>query len=66
MENSKKVDMILESIREEVSQFVSRESEISSSVDYEEQVLELSKKFARELITNSMGKMPRSRNSKKK
>ena len=59
------VDAILESMREEVMQFVKQESQISSSTEYEERVLELSKKFAQGLISKSQGKTPKSRNSKK-
>ena len=67
MESKKKeiVDAILESMREEVSQFVEQESQITSATEYEERVLELSKKFALGLIDKSQGKMPKSRNSKK-
>lgn len=66
MKNQQIVDSILESLRQEVSQFVEEESTITDSVEYEERVLELSKKFARGLITQTKGKMPKSRNSKKK
>ena len=59
------VDALLESMRAEVMQFVKEESQIKSSLEYEERVLELSKKFAAGLITQSQGKMPKSRNSKK-
>ena len=52
-------------MREEVKQFVEQESQITSSTEYEERVLELSKKFAAGLIAKSQGKMPKSRNSKK-
>ena len=59
------VEAILESMREELSQFMDEESQITSSTEYEERVLELSRKFAQGLITKSQGKMPKSRNSKK-
>ena len=65
MNTKEKVDAILESMREEVKQFVEQESQISSSTEYEERVLELSKKFALGLIAKSQGEMPKSRNSKK-
>ena len=65
MKSKEIVDAILESMREEVQQFVEQESQISSSAEYEERVLELSKKFALGLIVQSQGKMPKSRNSKK-
>ena len=65
MNTKEKVDAILESMREEVKQFVEQESQITSSTEYEERVLELSKKFALGLIDKSQGKMPKGRNSKK-
>jgi len=65
MEKNQIVDAILESLRDEVSQFVAEESGIKDSIEYEERVLELSKKFARHLITGSQGELPKSRNSKK-
>ena len=42
-----------------------QESQITSSLEYEERVVELSRKFAQDLIAKSQGKMPKSRNSKK-
>jgi hypothetical protein len=65
MKSKEKVDAILESIREELTQFVDQESQITSSTEYEDRVFELSKKFAKDLITKSQGKMAKSRNSKK-
>jgi hypothetical protein len=65
MENKQIVDTILESMRKEVAEFVATQSQITSSTQYEEQVIELSRKFAAGLITKSAGKMPKSRNSKK-
>ena len=65
MKSKEIVDAILESMREEVSQFVEQESQITSSSEYEQRILELSKKFAVGLIAKSQGKMPKSRNSKK-
>ena len=66
MNNSKEITAaIFESIREEVEEFLAQESQISSSLEYEEKVAELSRKFAAGLITKSQGKMPKSRNSKK-
>lgn len=65
MKSKEIVDAILESIREEVTQFVEEESQITSATEYEERVVELSKKFAVGLIAQSQGKMPKSRNLKK-
>ncbi|PHN02775.1 hypothetical protein [Flavilitoribacter nigricans] len=65
MKSEEKVDAILESMREEVQQFLEEESQITSSTEYEERVIELSRKFARGLISKSQGQLPKSRNSKK-
>jgi len=65
MKSKEIVESILESMREEVTQFVEQESQITSSLEYEERVLELSKKFAADLIVKSQGKIPKSRNLKK-
>ena len=65
MKSKEIVDEILESMRSELLEFVEQESQITSSIEYEERVLELSRKFAAGLITKSQGKMPKSRNSKK-
>lgn len=66
MNEKQLTDLILESMREEVSEFVKTHGEITSSTEYEERVLALSRKFARGLIGHSAGKLPKSRNSKKK
>jgi len=66
MEKDKIVDAILESLREEVSQFIEEESQIDNSIDYEERVLDLSRIFAHKVISGSQGEMPKSRNLKKK
>lgn len=65
MDKKEIVDTILESMREELTEFVEGESKISSSLEYEERVLALSRKFAKGLIAQLQGKMPGSRNSKK-
>lgn len=65
MKNKEIVDSILESMRAEVSQFVEDESKITSALEYEDRVVELSRKFASGVITGTQGKMPRSRNLKK-
>ena len=53
MESKEKVDRILESLRAEVTAFVEQESEIKTSLEYEERVLELSRQFAKGLIGES-------------
>jgi len=66
MENKELVNAIFESVRSELTDFVSEQSSITSSLEYEERVLALSRQFAQQVISQSMGKMPKSRNSKKK
>ena len=65
MKSKEIVDAILESIREEVTQFVEEESQITSATEYEERVVELSNKCGVGLNGQSEGKMPKSRNLKK-
>ncbi|MEM7298538.1 MAG: hypothetical protein AAF391_09770 [Bacteroidota bacterium] len=65
MKSKEIADAIWESMRKEVEQFIEQESQITSSLEYEERVVELSRKFAQDLITKSQGKLPKSRNSKK-
>ncbi len=60
------VDSILESVRKEVSEFVAVEGSITSSIEYEEKVLEVARKFAKELVLGTSGELPQSRNAKKK
>ena len=66
MKDKQIVESILDTLREEVEEFVKKESEITDPIEYEEKVLALSRKFAKELIGQSQGKLPKSRNSKKK
>lgn len=66
MDTTKQVESILSSMREDLALFLSEEGSISTSKEYEERVLALSKQFAQSVISSSMGQMPKSRNSKKK
>ena len=65
MDSKHLTDLILESMRAEVTEFVKTQGDITSSLEYEERVLELSRKFAAGLIAQSAGQLPKSRNSKK-
>ena len=58
-------DLIFESMREEVAQFVEEQCKITSSTEYEDRILELGRKFAAGLVKHSAGELPKSRNSKK-
>lgn len=66
MKEAQIVESILSSMREDIALFVSEAGSIESSREYEDRVLALSKQFGQSLISESMGKMPKSRNSKKK
>ena len=66
MKDKQITELILDAMRKEVEEFIHKESEITDPVEYEEKVLALSRKFAKELIGKSQGKLPKSRNSKKK
>ena len=57
---------ILASIQEEVNDFLAIEDQITSSIAYEEKVLEIARKFAANLISGAKGQLPRDRNAKKK
>ena len=65
METQRIVDSILETVREEVTQFVETQDQITSSIEYEERLLEIGRQFTLGLLSKSSGKMPKSRNSKK-
>ena len=65
MKSKEIADAIWESMRKEVEKLIEQESQITSSIEYEERVVELSRKFAQDLIAKSQGKLPKSRNSKK-
>ncbi len=65
METKHIVDSILEAVREEVTQFVKTQDQISSSIEYEEGLLDIGRQFTLGLLEESSGKLPKSRNSKK-
>ena len=66
METKQLVDSILETVRVEISQFVEEESQIKCPIEYETRVLEIARTMSRSLIMGSQGKLPKSRNTKKK
>ena len=66
MEKRQIVDSILEAVREEVTEFVETQDQITSSVEYEERLLDIGRQFTLGLLSISSGKIPKSRNSKKK
>jgi len=66
MESKQLVDSILETVRAEMTAFIQHESEIKCPVEYEMRVLEIARTLSRNLIEQSQGKLPKSRNGKKK
>jgi len=65
METQQIVDSILEAVREEVTEFVETQDQITSSLEYEERLLDIGRQFTFGLLAKSSGKLPKSRNSKK-
>jgi len=59
-------DEILESMRGEVNDFFATHEQIPTSLEYEEKVLEIARKFAAHLISGGAGQVPKDRNAKKK
>jgi len=66
METKQIVDSILETVKQELTKFVEQEGKITSSKEYEFRVNELGRLFSKEVIEGVQGKVPKSRNSKKK
>lgn len=66
MDTKELVNSILETVRTEMAEFIDQESEIECPIDYELRVIEIGRKVSRNLILGSQGKLPKSRNSKKK
>jgi len=59
-------DEILESMGAEVDEFFATHEQIPTSIEYEEKVLEIARKFAANLISGGAGQLPKDRNAKKK
>lgn len=66
MDKQQRVEAILEAVKEDIAQFVETESQITSSVEYEETVLAICRHLGVSLITHAQGHIPKSRNAKKK
>ena len=59
-------DEVLESMRQEVDEFFATHEKIPTSIEYEEKVLEVARKFAERLLAGGLGQLPKDRNAKKK
>lgn len=66
MEHQDIVESILKTVKSEVSVFVGEESSIQCPIEYESRVIEIARKFSQGLILGTQGKLPKSRNAKKK
>jgi len=66
MDRNQAIESILKAVKEDITQFLDVHDQIDSSIEYEERVLEISRRFARNLISRSAGNWPKSRNAKKK
>jgi len=67
MENNQQlVDSILEAVRAEITDFVDQESSITCPIEYEKRLIEISRNITKNLLQGTQGKVPKSRNSKKK
>ena len=60
------LETILRSIRTEVSEFLELESKINCPIEYELKLISMAKNFTKVVIEQSQGKVPKSRNLKKK
>jgi len=65
MENQEKIDAILRKIRVQLESFMSDEPSISDPIEYENRLLGLGENLSLEVLLESRGKMPKSRNQKK-
>lgn len=66
MERSQISESILRTVELEISSFLDIEPEITCPIEYENTVIDVGRRIARTLITNSRGEIPKGRNAKKK
>lgn len=66
MEKQIIADSILKAVKIEVDAFLEYESKITSSIEYETRVMDIALKFAANLVQQTAGELPKSRNDKKK
>ena len=56
---------ILKTVEQKVDQWLEEEPHITSGFEYETKILEIGRRVAKEIMIQSMGKLPASRNQKK-
>jgi hypothetical protein len=66
METSKIVESILETVRAEMTEFIEQESSITCPIEYETKIIRIANTMAKNLLIGAQGKLPKSRNAKKK
>lgn len=66
MEREKLIQSILSNVEQELRLFFDQESEITCPVEYEKRLIKMGRTHSLDVLSNSRGKLPKSRNSKKK
>lgn len=66
MEDQKRIDAILRMVRTKLETYVEQESNVTDPIEYEDRLLKMGNDFALEILRSSRGKLPKSRNQKKK
>lgn len=66
METKQLVDSILRTIEQELTDFIESQEQIDCPIEYEKRVVGLARSYGQNILRQSMGKVPKSRNSKKK
>ena len=66
METNELVESILKTVKLEMSEFIELESDIQCPIEYETRVAAIARTLAKNLIIGAQGKLPKSRNGKKK
>lgn len=66
MTNEEKTEAVLEAMRAEVAAFVATQGTITSSTEYEDQLILIARKFAGQLALHSNDAKRTGRNAKKK
>jgi len=66
MEKQARIDSILRMIESKLHTYIDEQSETTDPIEYEDRLLELGNQVMLEVLKESRGKVPASRNGKKK
>ena len=66
MERERLIQSILSNVEQELRLFFDQESNITCPIEYEKRLIKLGRKHSVDVMINSRGKLPKSRNSKKR